>query len=182
MNKNLLKLSLLVLSPLLAFNAFAACNEPLDFEGKKLHSNDTLNFCDAFSNKVLLVVNTASECGFTPQFEGLEELYNKYKDQNFEIVGFPSNDFNQEHKEEEKTANVCYLNYGVTFNMMSTSSVKGENANAFYQYLISKTGKQPNWNFNKYLISADGASIQYFGSAVTPLNSDLEKAIESQVK
>lgn len=168
-----LVLSLLFLSAA----SFAKCEAPLDFEGRKLHSNENLNFCEAFSGKVLLVVNTASNCGFTPQFEGLEALYEKYKDKNFAIVGFPSNDFNQEHSEEEKTADICYINYGVTFNMMSTSSVKGDTANPVFKDLIAKTGKQPSWNFNKYLVSVDGSEVKHYDSKMAPLDSELEKDI-----
>lgn len=177
-----------IAKPLLALACFiaagsaqAACDSPLDFEARKLHSNDQINFCEQFDNKLLLVVNTASECGFTPQFEELETLYQKYKDKNFAIVGFPSDDFNQEHKDEEKTASVCYLNYGVTFPMVATSPVKGDSANAFYQALIAKAGQAPNWNFNKYLVTPDFKTVKHFGSRVTPLNSELESTIAAML-
>jgi glutathione peroxidase len=175
--KRLIHFTTLILLAIVGNNVYASCESPLDFEARKLHSQDNLQFCDAFAGKVLLVVNTASECGFTPQFKELEALYKKYKDQNFAIVGFPSNDFNQEHKEESKTADVCYVNYGVTFPMLATSKVKGEEANDFFKYLIAQTGKEPSWNFNKYLLSADGKSAVHFGSRTTPLNSDLENQV-----
>ena len=88
------------------------------------------------------------------------------------VVGFPSNDFNQEFAEAEKTANVCYINYGVTFPMMEKSVVKGQAANAFFQKLIKTTGHAPEWNFNKYLIGRDGASVEAFASNVTPEQLD----------
>lgn len=160
----------------------ADCGNALDFEARRLHSNETVNFCEAFEGKTLLVVNTASQCGFTPQFEGLEALYQKYKDQGFAIVGFPSDDFNQEHADEAETASVCYLNFGVTFPMMATSSVKGEGANPFFQTLIAQARQEPTWNFNKYLVSADLQTVKHFGSQVTPLDSELEADIAELLK
>jgi len=103
---------------------------------------------------LILAVNTASNCGYTPQFKGLEALYQKYKDKGLVVVGFPSNDFNQEFAEPEKTA------------------VQGPAANAFFQNLIKTTGHAPEWNFNKYLIGRDGASIEAFASNVTPEQLD----------
>lgn len=159
----------------------ANCEGLLNFESKKLHSSQTINFCDNFKDKTLLVVNTASQCGFTPQFKQLESLYQKYKDQGLEIIGFPSNDFRQEHKTEAETASVCFKNFGVSFTMLSPSSVKGKNKNAFFQHLVDRTGKEPSWNFNKYLISKDHLSIEHFGSNVQPLGGPLEKHIVKSV-
>ncbi|MFD2230208.1 glutathione peroxidase [Alkalimarinus sediminis] len=173
-------LALLVLT-LFSSVANASCDPLLEFETNKLHSQKSVNFCEQFNDKVLLVVNTASHCGYTPQFKELEGLYQKYKDQGLEIVGFPSNDFRQEYKSEEQTASVCYINYGVSFTMVSTSSVKGESKNSFYQKLTDRTGKEPGWNFSKFLISKDRKNIEYFRSATEPMDSPLEALVAQYV-
>jgi len=165
MKKTLFTLALLLSTPVLYAET---CSDLLTFKASKLRSPDVLDFCQAFQGKVVLAVNTASNCGYTPQFSGLEALYQKYKDQGLVVVGFPSNDFYQEFDNPEKTAKVCYVNYGVTFPMLEKSAVRGSDANMFFQRLIRATNKAPQWNFYKYLIGRDGKTVTAFESSVTP--------------
>ncbi len=162
-------------------STFATCENALDFTAKKLRSTQEINFCEAFAGKVLLVVNTASRCGFTPQFRDLEKVYQQYREQGLEVVGFPSNDFNQEHGEEEQIAEVCYVNYGVTFPMVSESHVRGPDANSFYAWLTKESGHEPQWNFNKYLVDANGKVVGAYPSHVTPMNDDFQKTLQDSL-
>lgn len=149
-----------------------SCSDLLNYKMTKLRSTEQLDFCKAFQGKVILAVNTASSCAYTPQFKDLETLYQKYKDQGLVVIGFPSNDFNQEFENSAKTAKVCYINYGVTFPMMEKSVIKGSDANVFFQKLIKATGQTPQWNFYKYLISKDGSTVKAFESSVKPEQLD----------
>lgn len=169
----------LLASIFLGASAFAAdCPGYLNQDLRKLRSAETVNICKAYAGKPLLIVNTASHCGFTPQFKGLEALYEKYQDRGLVVLGFPSNDFNQEAKEETETAEVCYINYGVKFTMFSPMSVKGPEASPIFKELAKQT-TAPAWNFNKYLVKPDGTVVKYFDSKVTPDSAELNQAIES---
>lgn len=161
--------------------AAASCPAWLDQDYRKLHSSQKVNICQAFAGKPLLIVNTASHCGYTPQFKGLEAAWQKYKARGLVVVGFASDDFNQEDADEAKAAEICFLNNGVTFTMLAPTHVKGREANPVFQELARQT-KAPAWNFNKYLVRADGEVLQYMGSGVTPESSEFAAAVESLLK
>ncbi len=175
---------------LMADSAFAACNPLLDFEAQKLSSDEQVNFCSNFEDKLLLVVNTASHCGFSGQFKGLESLYKKYQGQGLEIVGFPSNDFFQEASDEAETAEVCYINYGVTFTMLAPSAVRGRDANPLFEQLAQLTGKktelgfqqvpdQPGWRNGQTLRHPDQTTGQCAGTGHRPVPGTLSEHLAS---
>jgi glutathione peroxidase len=168
-------------SAVTATPAAQACPAFLNQEFRKLHSSQSVNLCTAFSGKPMLIVNTASHCGFTPQFKGLEAVYAKYKTRGLAVVGFASDDFNQEAKDEAEAADTCFVNYGVTFTMLAPQHVKGPEANAVFKELARQT-QEPKWNFNKYLVTADGKVVQYFGSGVSPDSPQFNDAIEKLLK
>lgn len=174
--------SLLLTTALLGFSGGAfACADILKVSQQKLNSTESIDFCQAFEGKTLLVVNTASQCGFTPQYEQLEALYQKYKQQGLVVVGFPSNDFKQDRGSEENTAKVCYLDYGVTFPMVARSSIKGSDANPVFSEIAKQSGVSPRWNFYKFLIDQDGEVVATFPSSVSPNSETLTKVIEQHL-
>ena len=133
-----------------------------------------------FDGKVVLVVNVASACGFTPQYEGLQALHERLKDRGFAVLGFPSNDFgNQEPGSAEEIAEFCTGTFGVTFPMFEKVGVRaGDGQSPIYEFLGTRTGALPGWNFGKYLIGRDGTPMQYFASTVRPDSDELLAAIE----
>lgn len=155
----------------------SSCPALLDHTFKLLHSSKQQNLCEAHQGKVILVVNTASRCGYTPQLEGLEKLYKTYQNKGFVVLGFPSNDFRQELSNEEDIASFCRKNFGVSFPMFSRSSVKGDSANSFYQDLNKISQTPPAWNFYKYLLNREGELANSFNSRTTP--DDLTVKIEA---
>ena len=161
--------------------AAEACNDWTNHELRKLRSTEVVNFCE-FEGKPLLIVNTASRCGFTSQFKQLEALYQKYDDQGLVILGFPSNDFNQEEADSKDIAEVCYSNYGVTFPMFSASHVRGKDKTALFDHLTTLSDTEVQWNFYKYLVSRDGRQVQGFNSAAAPLGGLLEEQVRSALK
>jgi len=163
---------------LISASASAAdCQSHLQGDYRKLHSTENVSLCKLVENKVTLVVNTASHCGFTSQFKGLEALYKQYKDKGLVVVGFASDDFKQEDNDEAAAAGICFQNFGVTFTMFAPTHVRGDEANTLFKYLNEEAGA-PKWNFNKYLLGKDGKVIQHFGSMTGPDSTNLKKAIE----
>lgn len=156
------------------------CSSNLDFTVETLTGNKSLKLCEEYQGDVILVVNTASKCGFTGQYEGLEKLYSDYKDQGLVVLGFPSNDFgNQEPGSSEDIAKFCRATFGVKFPMFAKTSVKPGSASPFYQRLIAETGVFPKWNFHKYLIDREGNIVASFDSLITPESDQLMSAVKS---
>lgn len=152
----------------------------LDRSYRPLAGKTPLNLQQAYAGQVLLVVNTASKCGFTPQFEGLEALHAKYKGKGFAVLGFPSGDFmEQEFSDEKQIQEFCTLTYGVKFPMFEKVHVKGDAATPFYKDLLAITGEAPKWNFHKYLIARDGRRVTSFGTRTAPDDKALVAAIEA---
>jgi glutathione peroxidase len=154
----------------------------LDFRVRGIDGNEV--DLAAYRGKVVMIVNVASKCGFTPQYTGLQKLYESYADRGFVILGFPANNFlGQEPGTNAEIRQFCTLNYGVTFPMFAKISVKGKDIHPLYQFL---TGKETNpefagkvtWNFNKFLIGRDGRIITRFGTRVKPLDSKVTEAVE----
>ena len=156
----------------------AACPSLLKHSFNRLQDEKPQALCQ-YSGKVLLVVNTASYCGFTGQFEGLEALNAKYAGRGLVVLGFPSSDFKQEDADAKKTAEVCFNTYGVKFPMFTDTRVKGDGAHPLFAELARATGSQPSWNFNKYLVGRDGKPIAHFGSMTGPDSRKMVSAIES---
>ena len=155
----------------------AACPPLLDRKVSNLQ-DEAVSLCQ-FRGKVLLVVNTASECGYTPQYEGLEKLYRRYRDRGLVVLGFPANDFGgQEPGSNKQIADFCQVNYGVSFPVFAKSSVVGTNANAVFRELAATTGSAPRWNFHKYLVDRSGVPVASFATRVEPLDPKLTREIE----
>ena len=166
--------------PALAAGDAAACPATLQHTFPRLQDEKPQSLCQ-YSGKVALVVNTASYCGFTPQYKGLEALYGKYKDQGLVVLGFPSNDFAQEKSTNKEIADFCESTFGVKFPMFGKSSVRGKDANPLFRQLAEKTGRQPLWNFHKYLIGRDGSIVASYTSLTDPTDKDLLRDIEKQL-
>lgn len=134
----------------------------------------------AYAGKVMLIVNVASKCGYTPQYTGLEKLYQDYASRGLVVLGFPANDFmGQEPGNNEQIRSFCETNYKISFPMFSKISVKGKETSPLYQYLAAETGEKPSWNFFKYLVDAQGKPVKSFSSAVKPDDPELISAIEA---
>jgi glutathione peroxidase len=160
--------------------ALAADGGLLDQDFRKLASDEVVNLSDAYAGKVILVVNTASKCGNTPQYEGLESLYEEYRDDGLVVLGFPSNDFmGQEPGTEEEIQEFCRLTYSVKFPMFEKITVKEANAHPFYANLAAAAGTYPTWNFHKFLIGRDGQLIDEFSPRTQPYDDKLVESIRT---
>lgn len=155
----------------------AACPALLDQTFPRLQDEKPQSLCQ-YAGKVLLVVNTASYCGFTPQYEGLEDLYSRYRERGLVVLGFPSNDFAQESGSNKDIADFCANTFGVKFPMFAKSSVRGSDANPLFRQLARQTGRQPLWNFHKYLIGRDGQVVAQYASTTAPQDKAFVARIE----
>ena len=160
--------------------ALACQSDLLDHDFRKLASDEQVNLCDSYVGKVVLVVNTASKCGNTPQYDGLEALYAKHKEDGLVVLGFPSNDFlGQEPGTEEEIKTFCRLTYGVKFPMFEKTTVRKQDAHPFFQQLADASGTFPTWNFHKFLIGRDGRLIDEFSPRTQPDDKKLVASLET---
>ena len=143
-------------------------------------SGEIINLSD-YKSKVVLLVNTASKCGFTPQYSGLQKIYERYKDDGLVVLGVPTNDFNQELSKDSDVKEFCEIRFGVEFPMSSIQPIRGENAHPVYKWIQSNVSVigQPRWNFHKYLIGKDGKIINWFSSMTSPTSEGLVNQIET---
>ena len=160
--------------------AATACSGLLQQDVLRLQDEKPQSLCQ-YSGKVVVVVNTASFCGFTSQYEGLEALHAKYKDRGLVVLGFPSNDFAQETGSNKEIADFCANTFGVKFPMFTKTSVRGKDASPLFKQLAEKTGTAPRWNFYKYVIGRDGASVVSFNSMAEPTSPKFIGEIEKQL-
>ncbi len=159
----------------------AACPTLLDRTALRLQDDVPQRLCQ-YAGQVTLVVNTASYCGYTPQYKGLEALYRRYRARGFVVLGFPSNDFGQQEPDNAKQiADFCFNTYGVEFPMFSKTVVSGPKADPFFVALARDGGSAPKWNFHKYLIGRDGKLIASYPTAVEPLDARLTRDIEQSL-
>jgi glutathione peroxidase len=159
------------------------CAASMDFTKRPLGGGESVHLCEAYRGKVVLIVNTASKCGYTPQYAGLESLYSKNKDRGLVVLGFPSNDFlGQEPGTEQEIKEFCRLTYGVQFPMFEKTPVRESHADPLYRKLAELSGTYPKWNFHKYLLDREGRLIGSFRSGVTPDSKELLDAIETALQ
>ena len=183
MKANYLILMMFILLIALPASSFAMeasdCPETLNFTKRTLAGKESVNLCKEYLGKVVVVVNTASKCGYTYQYEGLEALYRKYKDRGLVVIGFPSNDFgSQEPGNEKQIQDFCRLTYGVEFPMFEKTHAARYNADPLYQTLGKISGEFPQWNFHKYVLDRSGKLVASFNSRVEPQGSKMIATIE----
>jgi glutathione peroxidase len=161
-------------------NPSVACPKLLQHTMLRLQDEKPQALCQ-YAGQVVLVVNTASFCGFTPQYKGLEALYAKYKDRGLVVLGFPSNDFSQEPESNAKIADFCENTFGVKFPMFTKTAVRGSDAIPLFKQLTEQTGTAPKWNFYKYLISRDGKTVKSYGSITGPQDKGFVSEVEKML-
>ena len=176
--RSALALVLLLIGP----PAWACESDLLNQDFRRLAAKESVNLCEAYQGKVILVVNTASKCGNTPQYDGLEAMYEKYRSDGLVVLGFPSNDFmGQEPGTEEQIQEFCRLTYGVEFPMFEKTTVKRGNAHPFFHALAEASGTYPTWNFHKFLIGRDGQFQAEFSPRTRPEDQQLVAAVEREL-
>jgi glutathione peroxidase len=167
-------------TPPAADSAAAACPALLQHTFARLQDEKPQSLCQ-YGGRVLLVVNTASFCGFTPQYEGLEALHARYRERGLVVLGFPSNDFAQEKGSNKEIADFCENTFGVKFPMFAKTAVRGSDANPLFRQLAAQTGKAPLWNFHKYVIGRDGKVVAQYSSLTKPDDPALVRVLEQQL-
>ena len=158
----------------------AACPALLQHNVLRLQDEKPQSLCQ-YAGKVVVVVNTASFCGFTSQYEGLEALHTRFKDRGLVVLGFPSNDFSQESGSNKQIAEFCENTFGVKFPMFTKTVVSGKDASPLFKQLSAKSGTAPKWNFYKYVISRNGQNVESFNSMADPKSKSFVSAIEKQL-
>ena len=182
-NINHKKILICVLGVVIMQSAQANCPELLDYKMQRLASDKQDHLCELYKNRVVLVVNTASKCGFAKQFEGLETLFKTYKNEGLSVIGFPSEDFRQEFKNEEQTLDFCRLTYSIEFPMYASLSVRKGKAHPFFKGLATAAGgNYPRWNFYKYIIGRDGSLVDYYNSFANPTSAKIIDSIETSLQ
>jgi len=174
----------LLLAGAAAAQAAATCPAVLQFTQPRLQDEKPVNLCD-HAGKVVLVVNTASYCGYTPQYKSLEALHAQYRDRGLVVLGFPSNDFSQEPGTGAEIADFCENTFGVKFPMFAKSAVApgaGRSVNPLFVALQQRSGQAPKWNFHKYLINRSGTTVTSYASAVDPKDPAFVKELEKLLK
>lgn len=180
MKFKLLLISALLMAGVSPISRADTCPQLLQGELPRLRSKDPIDLCQTFAGKPLVVVNTASFCGYTPQFKGLEALQQRYQAQGLKILGVPSDDFKQESADTQETAKVCFVNYGVSFDMTQPQPVTGEQAIALFKELAAQ-GRAPRWNFTKYVVDREGKVVASFPSSTKPDDPELIAAVERAI-
>ncbi|MGD8581974.1 MAG: glutathione peroxidase [Gammaproteobacteria bacterium] len=159
------------------------CSPLLDFNVRTLNEKTIVNLCEQYQGKVILIVNTASRCAYTDQYDSLEKLYSEFMDEGFVVLGFPSNDFgHQEPGTEKQIRDFCRLTYGVKFPMFAKTGVTERNADPLYKTLAMASGTYPQWNFHKYLIDRNGRLVADYRSGVDPLDKSVTGEIKKYIK